>query len=73
MVTTGPMSQVGCAIACSGVTSAASSRVRPRNGPPLAVMTSRRTSSARAAAQALGERGVLGVDRDDLARLRRAE
>ena len=41
-------------------------------GPPLAVRTSRRTSSARPAAQALGQRGVLGVDRDDLAWLRRA-
>ena len=29
----------GCASACSGVTSASSSRVRPRNGPPLAVRT----------------------------------
>ncbi len=34
-------------MACSGVTSASSARVRPRNGPPLAVSTSRRTSSAR--------------------------
>ena len=47
IVTTGPMSQVGCASACSGVTSCSSSRLRPRNGPPLAVSTSRRTSSAR--------------------------
>ena len=47
MVMTGPMAQVGWAIACSGVTSASSARVRPRNGPPLAVSTSRRTSSAR--------------------------
>ena len=47
MVMTGPMSQVGCASACSAVTSASSSAVRPRNGPPLAVSTSRRTSSAR--------------------------
>ena len=46
MVITGPMSHVGWAIACSGVTSASSARVRPRNGPPLAVSTSRRTSSA---------------------------
>ncbi len=44
---TGPMFQVGCASACSGVTSASSSRLRCRNGPPLAVSTSRRTSSAR--------------------------
>ena len=47
IVTNGPMSQVGCASACSGVTSCSSSRVRPRNGPPLAVSTRRRTSSAR--------------------------
>ena len=47
VVMTGPMSQVGCASACSGVTSASSARVRPRNGPPLAVRISRRTSSAR--------------------------
>ena len=39
---------------------------RPRNGPPLAVSTSRATSLARAAAQALRERRVLGVDRDEL-------
>ncbi len=47
IVMTGPIAQVGWAIACSGVTSASSARVRPRNGPPLAVRTSRRTSSAR--------------------------
>ena len=46
-VTTGPMCQVGWARACSGVTPVSSSRRRPRNGPPLAVTTSRRTSSAR--------------------------
>ena len=67
IVMTGPMAQVGWASACSGVTSASSSRDRPRNGPPLAVRTSRRTSSARAAAQALRDRGVLGVDGHDLA------
>ena len=42
---TGPMSQVGWASACSRVTWSSSSRRRPRNGPPLAVTTSRRTSS----------------------------
>ena len=42
IVTTGPMSQVGWASACSTVTSASSSRRRPRNGPPLAVRTRRR-------------------------------
>ena len=44
IVTTGPMSQVGCARASSTVTSARSSADRPRNGPPLAVSTSRATS-----------------------------
>src|SRR5581483_3413706 len=45
IVTTGPMSQVGWASACSTVTLTISARSRPRNGPPLAVTTSRRTSS----------------------------
>jgi len=45
VVTIGPIDQVGCCIAWSGVTWASSSRVRPRNGPPLAVSTSRRTSA----------------------------
>ena len=44
------------------------SRSRPRNGPPLAVSTRRRTSSGVPAAQALGERRVLGVDGHDLVR-----
>ena len=34
-----PMFQVGCASASSGLTSASSSRVRPRNGPPEPVST----------------------------------
>ena len=42
-----PIRQVGCASACSGVTSASSSRFRPRNGPPDAVRTSESISSAR--------------------------
>ena len=62
VVTSWPMFQVGWASACAGVTSASSARVRPRNGPPLAVSTSRRTSARRPAAQALGQRRVLGVD-----------
>ena len=45
VVTTRPMSQVGCASASAGVTFASSARVRPRNGPPDAVSTRRRTSS----------------------------
>ncbi len=35
----GPIDQVGCARASSGVTLASWSAVRPRNGPPLAVRT----------------------------------
>lgn len=44
VVTTSPMSHVGCASASAGVTSPSSSRVLPRKGPPDAVSTSRRTS-----------------------------
>ena len=47
VVMTRPMAKLGWASACSGVTSASSARVRPRNGPPLAVTTRRRTSWAR--------------------------
>src|SRR5487761_252080 len=36
-----PMRQLGCATACSGVTSRIASRARSRNGPPLAVRTIR--------------------------------
>src|SRR5699024_11910095 len=39
-----PIDQVGCAAACSGVTSHICSRVQPRNGPPDAVNTSRANS-----------------------------
>src|SRR5262245_22243785 len=39
------MRQVGCASACSGVTSSSSARVRPRNGPPEPVSTSVSTCS----------------------------
>ena len=46
IVTTGPMSQFGWASAWSGVTSSSSARRRPKNGPPLAVSTSRPTSPA---------------------------
>ena len=44
-VTTGPIAQVGWASASSTVTFLMSSRLRPRNGPPDAVSTMRRTSS----------------------------
>ena len=70
IVTTGPMFQVGWASACSGRDLGQLSRRRPRNGPPLAVRISRRTSAAAPAAQALGQRRVLGVDRHDLPRPR---
>ena len=69
----GPIDQVGWAPACSGVTASRSAAAQPRNGPPEAVSTSLATSSARAAAQALGQRGVLGVDGHDLAGLRRPQ
>ena len=46
VVTTGPMVHVGWARACSGVTLASAARPQPRKGPPLAVITSLRTSSA---------------------------
>ena len=67
IVTTGPMSQVGWASACSTVTSASSSAVRPRNGPAAGGEHQPGDLAARAAAQALGQRGVLGVDRHQLA------
>ena len=44
VVTTRPMSHVGWASASAGVTAASEARLRPRNGPPDAVSTSRRTS-----------------------------
>ncbi len=45
MLTTGPMFQVGWASASATVTSSSCWEVRPRNGPPDAVITSRATSS----------------------------
>ena len=47
----GPMRQVGCASASSGVTSVSSSRVRPRNGPPEPVSTRLATWSGDEAAR----------------------
>ena len=44
MVTTGPMSQVGCLRAAAALIPVSSARLRPRKGPPEAVRTSRRTS-----------------------------
>ena len=68
VVTTRPMSHVGCASASAGVTSSRSSRCRPRNGPPDAVSTSRRTSSVGARAERLRDGRVLRVDGHDLPR-----
>ena len=68
VVMTRPIEKFGWASACSGVTSASSARVRPRNGPPLAVTTRRRTSSARPPRRHWAIGAVLGVDRHDLAR-----
>ena len=67
VVMTRPIEKFGCASACSGVTSASSARVRPRNGPPLAVTTSRRTSSARPPRRHWAMARVLAVDGHDLA------
>src|SRR5580693_4659975 len=44
IVISGPMFQVGWASAWRGVTVSSRSRLQPRNGPPLAVSTSLRTS-----------------------------
>ena len=62
-----PMFHVGCASASADATCSSSAAVRPRNGPPLAVRMMRRTSDGAAAAQALPDRRVLGVDGHDLA------
>ena len=59
----GPIDHVGWASASSTVTSASDAGARPRNGPPLAVSTRRASSDGPAAAQALVDGAVLGVDR----------
>ena len=59
----GPICQVGCLRACSGVTSSSSRRVLPRNGPPEEVRITRRTSRGSPGAEALEDRRVLAVDR----------
>ena len=61
-----PIDQVGCASACATVTSSSSARARPRNGPPEAVMTRRSTVPGPLAVDQLVQRGVLGVDGDEL-------
>ena len=73
MVITGPMSQVGCASACSGVTSR---EVVAAPAAERAAASGEHEASyllGGAGAQALRERAVLGVDGDDLARLRPVE
>ena len=67
IVTTGPMSQVGWASACSAVTSASSSRRAAAERAAAGGEDQPAHLVGPAAAQALGERRVLGVDRDDLA------
>ena len=61
-----PMSQVGCASASSTVTSASSARVRPRNGPPEAVSDELVDRARPLAGEQLVQRGMLGVDGQDL-------
>ena len=52
MVTFGPIDQLGCRSACSGVAARDRSAVQVRNGPPEAVRMMRRTSSRRPAVSA---------------------
>ena len=66
MVMTGPMSQVGWAIACSGVTSASSARGAAAERPAAGGEHQPPHLGGPPAAQALGQRAVLGVDRHDL-------
>ena len=61
----GPMFQVGCASACAGVTSASSSAVLPRNGPPDAVSTSAPPARANGPRGTGRQRRVLAVDRKE--------
>ena len=69
VVMTGPIAKLGWASAWSAVTSASSSRVRPRNGPPLAVTTSRRPPRRVPPRRHWAMARVLGVHGDDLAGL----
>ena len=67
-----PIRHVGCCSASAAETAASSDAVRPRNGPPDAVSTSRCTSAAVAAVQALVNGVVLAVDRQNRDALARA-
>ena len=62
-----PIDQVGWQSASSRVMRSKVSRGRVRKGPPDAVSTSRRTSAGTAAVQALVQRAVLAVDRQQAA------
>ena len=66
IVILGPIRQVGCLRASSGVTSVSSLRVRPRNGPPDEVRMTRRTSWRAPAFERLKDGRVLAVNRQDL-------
>ena len=61
----GPICHVGCFSASSAVTRSRLACARPRNGPPDAVSTRRRSSRACAAMQALVDGVVLAVDGQD--------
>ncbi len=56
MVILGPIDQLGCASACSGVTAARSAALRPRKGPPDPVSSS--SSSARLSPASAGHAGA---------------
>ena len=61
----GPICQVGCLRASSGVTSASSAADLPRNGPPDDVRMTRRTSWRPPGLERLEDRRVLAVDGQD--------
>src|SRR6201992_3448091 len=65
----GPIDQVGCAPACSGVTCSRSAAEQPREGPPGGSQHQLGDLVRASAAQALRQRGVFGVNRHDLAGL----
>ena len=67
MVILRPIVHVGCLSASASVACSSWSSLHPRNGPPEAVRITRRTSLRRAASDALKNRAVLAVHRDDLA------
>ena len=62
-----PIDQVGCRSASASVAPPIAPRVQCGTGRRDAVMMRRRTSLSGRPAEALEDRGVLAVDRDDLA------